>query len=153
MPRKPQFCKGRMREDLGYNAVSPTAQGILDRTYEYPEDFDAATRELCEECALIRLIIHADSVGTKMTKEDFMAHWKRATEETSSLHSGLTFSHYMAEILLPYISHFHALKVTLLFHTTGTKVLSTRALSYATKRVRLLSYHQTMLRSTHVSRL
>ena len=110
------ICKGRMREDLGYNAVSPTAQEILARTYEYPEDFDAATRELCGECTLIRLIIPANLVGTKMTKEDFMAHWKRATEETSSLHSGLTFSHYMAGISLPCISHFHALKATLLFH-------------------------------------
>jgi hypothetical protein len=110
------ICKGRMREDLGYNSVSPTAQGILDGTYKYPEDFDAATRELCKECALIRLIIPVDSVGTKMTKEDFIAHWKRATEGTSSLHSGLTFSHYMAGILLPYVSHFHALKGTLLFH-------------------------------------
>ncbi len=89
-----------MREDLGYNAVSPTAQAILDGN-EYSEDFDAATRGLCKECALIRLIIPADSVGTKMTKEDFIAHWKRATEEASSLHLGLTFSHYMAEILLP----------------------------------------------------
>ncbi len=90
------ICKGRMREDLGYNMVLPTAQAILDGTYEYPEDFDAATRELCKECALMRQIIPADSVGTKMMKEDFMAHWKRATEETSSSHSGLTFSHYMA---------------------------------------------------------
>jgi hypothetical protein len=32
------------------------------------------------------------------------------------LHSGLTFSHYMAGILLPYVSHFHALKASLLFH-------------------------------------
>ena len=51
-----------------------------------------------------------------MTKEGFMAHWKRATEETSSLYLGLTFSHYMAGISSPYISHFHALKATLLFH-------------------------------------
>ena len=46
-----------------------------------------------------------------MTKEDFMAHWKRATEETWVL-----YSHTMAGILLPYISHFHALKATLRFH-------------------------------------
>jgi hypothetical protein len=110
------ICKGRMREDLGYNVVSPTAQAILDGTYKYPEDFDAATRELCKECTLIRQIIVADSVGTEMTKQDFMAHWKRATEETSLSNSGLTFSHYMAGILSPYISHFRALKTTLLFH-------------------------------------
>ncbi len=88
----------------------------MDGTYKYPEDFDTATRELCKECALIRQIIPEDSVGTKMTKEDFISHWKRAKEETSSSHSGLTFSHYMAGISSPYISHFHALKATLLFH-------------------------------------
>ena len=95
------ICKGRMHEDLGYNAVSPTTQEILARTYKYPEDFDAATRELCKKCALIRLIIPANSVDRKMTKEDFMAHWKRATEKTSPSHSGLTFSHYMAGISSP----------------------------------------------------
>ena len=83
------ICKGRMRGDLGYNAVSPTAQGILDGTYEYPEDFDTATRGLREECALIRQIIPEDSVGTKMMKEDFILHWKKEKEEMSSSHSDL----------------------------------------------------------------
>ena len=71
------ICKGKMGEDLGYNVVSPTAQAILDGTYKYPDDFDTATRELCKECTLKRQIIPEGSVGTKMTKEDFISHWKR----------------------------------------------------------------------------
>ena len=51
-----------------------------------------------------------------MTKEDFVAHWKKAKEETSSSYSGLLFSHYIAGTSSPYISHFHALKATLLVH-------------------------------------
>jgi uncharacterized protein (UPF0332 family) len=51
-----------------------------------------------------------------MTKEDFIAHWRRAKEETLSSYSRLSFLHYIAGISSPYISHFHALKATLLFH-------------------------------------
>jgi uncharacterized protein (UPF0332 family) len=62
------------------------------------------------------MIIPANLVGTKMTKEDFIAHWTKAKEETSSSYSGLSFLHYIAGTSSPYISHFHALKATLLFH-------------------------------------
>ncbi len=110
------ICHGQLREALGSNAVSPIALVILNGTYEYPEDFDEATKELCVECALIRQIIPEDSVRTKMTKEDFIAHWRSAKEETSSSYSGLSFLYYIAGISSPYISHFHALKATLLFH-------------------------------------
>ena len=51
-----------------------------------------------------------------MSKEDYVAHWKRAKEETSSSRSGLHFGHYMAGIESEYISHFHNLKATLIFH-------------------------------------
>ncbi len=47
------ICHGRLREALGYNAVSPTAQAILNGSYYYPDNFDEATKELCVECALI----------------------------------------------------------------------------------------------------
>ncbi len=59
------ICHGQLREALGYNAVSPTTSAILNGTYEYPEDFDEATKELCVECALIRQIIPEDSYGQR----------------------------------------------------------------------------------------
>jgi hypothetical protein len=68
-------CHGQLRQDLGYNAVSETARTILDGTYVYPASFDQATKELCEECALIRQIIPKDSVSIKITKEDHKGHW------------------------------------------------------------------------------
>ena len=110
------ICQGQLRSDFGYNAATCVAEDILEGRYEFPEDFDQATRELCEECALIRKLIPKNSVKIKMTKEDFIAHWERAKEETSSSRSGLHFGHYMAAIASEYISHFHALKATLIFH-------------------------------------
>ena len=61
-------------------------------------------------------IIPKNSVKIKMTKDDYARHWKRAKEETSSSRSGLHFGHYIAGIESDYISHFHALKATLIFH-------------------------------------
>jgi hypothetical protein len=93
------------------------AADILEGRYEFPENFDQATCELCEECAQIRKIIPKNTVRKiKMSKEDYVAHWKRAKEETSSSQSGLHFGHYMVGIQSKCISHFHALKATLIFH-------------------------------------
>jgi hypothetical protein len=109
-------CQGQLCKDLGYNAVSSTAQAILDGTYAYPETFDEATKELCGECTLIRQVVPKDSVGIKIAKEDHQGHWRTAQEETSSSKSGMHFGHYMAGSLSEYIDHFHALKATLLLH-------------------------------------
>ena len=51
-----------------------------------------------------------------MTKDNFILHWKKAKEETSSAYSGLHFGHYKAGTASAYISHFHALKATLIMH-------------------------------------
>jgi len=109
-------CHGQLRQDLGYNTVSETARAILDGTYVYPASFDQATKELCEECALIRQIVPKDSVSIKIMKEDHKGHWRKAKEETSSSKSGYHFGHYMAGSISEYIDHFHALKATLLLH-------------------------------------
>ena len=109
-------CQGQLRQDLGYNAVSETARAILDGSYIYPESFDQATKELCQECALIRQIVPKDSVRIKITKEEHRGHWRKAKEETSSSKSGYHFGHYKAGSLSEYIDHFHALKATLVLH-------------------------------------
>ncbi len=109
-------CQGQLCKDLGYNAVSSMARAILDGTYDYPETFNKATKELCRECTLIRQIVPKDSIGIKMTKEDHQGHWRTAKEETSSSKSGMHFGHYKAGSLSEYIDHFRALKATLLLH-------------------------------------
>jgi hypothetical protein len=48
-------CNGRLRGLFGNNAATVTAKRILNGTYTYPDEFDKATREICEECARIRL--------------------------------------------------------------------------------------------------
>ncbi len=110
------ICQGQLQTDFGYNAGTRIATDILEGRYDYLDDFHQATKKLCEECALIQKIIPKTSVNIKMTKEDFRAHWKHAKEETSLPHSGLHFGHYIAGIESDYISHFHALKATLLLH-------------------------------------
>jgi hypothetical protein len=47
------ICSGRFRGRFGYNAVTKTAQAILDGTYVYPPNFGPATKEICEECTRI----------------------------------------------------------------------------------------------------
>ncbi len=79
----------------------------------YPPDFDQATKEICEECARIRVMIPQDSLDTLITKEDWQCQWRGRRELTSSSESGLHFGHYIAGISSDHISYFHALKATL----------------------------------------
>ena len=90
------ICKGQMREDFGYLAMSPVAKAILDGTYLYPDYFDQATKELCEECARYRQRIEANSVSSDIRIDRWQERWSRANENTSSSESGLHFSHYIA---------------------------------------------------------
>ena len=110
------ICNGRLRGEFGYNAISQTAQDILDGTYSFPVDFDEATRELCEEFARIRLRIPKDSLRMTITKEEWASHWKKAREGTSSSYSGRHFGYYKAAHHSKHILHFQALLSTVLFN-------------------------------------
>ncbi len=107
------ICSGGLRGRFGYNPVTKTAQQILANTYVYPPDFDQATREICEECTRIWVVIPQDSLDTLITKEDWQCQWRGKRESTSSLESGLHFGHYIAGVASDHISHFHALKANL----------------------------------------
>jgi hypothetical protein len=48
------------------------AVDILEGRYEFPENFDQATRELRKECALICKNIPTNSVKIEMLKEDYV---------------------------------------------------------------------------------
>jgi hypothetical protein len=102
------------REAFGYNSATDTADAILARTYIYPPSFDQATRKICEECARIHLMIPKDSVSTHLSKEDWQHQWKGRQESTLSPESGFHFGHYISGIQSDHISHFHALKATLI---------------------------------------
>ncbi len=49
------LCSGPLRGTFGYNAICQTSHEILEGMYEYPPDFDQATKEILQECAAIRL--------------------------------------------------------------------------------------------------
>ena len=108
------MCLGPLRVSFGCKAVSPIAKMILDGTFEYPPDFDDATKEILQECARIRLLVPKDSVRTGIMKEDWHNHGGRTKEETSLLVSGRHFGHYKAGLHSVYISYLQALQATLI---------------------------------------
>ena len=108
------ICSGVLRGQFGYNAVTRTAKAILAGQYAYPPEFDQATQEICKECARICCMIPRDSVSTHVTKEDYQGQWTGRRESTSSSISGKHFGHYIAGTRSDHISHFHALKATLI---------------------------------------
>jgi hypothetical protein len=59
-------------------------------------------------------MIPKDTISTHVTKEDYQRQWKGHRESTSSLISGKHFAHYITGIQSDHISHFHALKATLI---------------------------------------
>lgn len=108
------ICSGALRGQFGYNATTRTAEAILNGSYEFPPDFDQATKEILLECARIRVMIPMDSLNIIITKEEWRRQWRGRRESTSSSESGLHFGHYIAGIDSDYISHFHALKSSLI---------------------------------------
>ncbi len=107
------ICQGRLRGEFGYVSMSPTAQTVLDGTYDFPPDMDEATRELFEEIAQIRTIIPSNSVTGVISRERWQQHWKKVKEDTSLSQSGLQFGHYIAGADCNYILQFHALCISL----------------------------------------
>ncbi len=108
------ICSGPLWSQFGYNAVTKTAKAILSDQYAHPPEFDQATREICKECARIHCMIPKDSISPHVTKEDYQGQWKGRRELTSSSISGKHFWHYIAGTQSDHISHFHALKATLI---------------------------------------
>jgi len=107
------ICQGALRGQFGYTATSPTAQSVLDGTYKFPSEMDAATRELFDEIAHIRGMVPSDSVNGLISRERWQQRWKKVKEDTSSSQSGLHFGHYIAGTDCNDISQFHALRVLL----------------------------------------
>ncbi len=108
------ICSGPLRGQFGYNAVTKTAKAILSGQYAYPPEFNQATQEICKECTRICCMIPKNSISTHVTKEDYQGQRKGHRESTSSLISGKHFGLYIPGIQSDHISHFHALKATLI---------------------------------------
>ncbi len=106
-------CNGCLRGLFGYNAATAMAERILNDTYTYPDDFNNATKEICEECARIQLKVPKDSLDLTITSNDWRMQWRGRHEATLSLESGLHFGHYIAGCASKQVAHLHALKSTL----------------------------------------
>jgi hypothetical protein len=103
------ICKGAFWGQFGYSATSPTAQSVLDGTYNFPSNIDEATKELFVEIAQICSVIPSNSVTGIISRERWQQRWKKVTEETSLSQSGLHFGHYNAGADCNHISQFHVL--------------------------------------------
>ena len=90
------ICSGGLWGQFGYNASTRTAKAILNGTYEFPPNFDQATKEILMECARIREMIPINSLNTLITKEEWSQQWRGRRKSTSSSESGLHFGHYIA---------------------------------------------------------
>ena len=95
-PRQRRYARCRFAGFFGYNLDTETARAILAGTYDYPEHFDQATKELCQECACLREIIPENSIDTVITTVRWKSQWRGRKESMSSSESGLHFGHYIA---------------------------------------------------------
>ena len=100
--------QGTFFEDVGHLADGPIAQQILEGTYEYPPNWDPATRLLFEEAAITYAALSLSKISTYVTAEDFQHFWQTARERTGSLYSGLHFGHYISASFCPDLSVLHA---------------------------------------------
>ena len=107
------ICNGKLRGEFGYSATSLAAKAVLSGTYEFGEDFDAATKRLMVAIADVRQIVPEDAVEKIISTEIWQQRWKKKREETSSSVSQLHFGHYISGADSDIISNFHALKTSL----------------------------------------
>ena len=93
MAEEAPICQGNLRGLFGYNADTVAARAVLDRKFEFSEEFHKATRWICESVADFRDTILQDSVDLIITREIWQQKWKKKREETSSSVSKLHFGH------------------------------------------------------------
>ncbi len=107
------ICKGKMRGEFGYMANTDAGRAVLSGTYPLPSVEDIGTREIMKEIACLRQLVPENSVDLRVRHTKWQAKWRKANETTSSSHSGLHFSHYIAGASSPFLSHHHSLKASI----------------------------------------
>jgi hypothetical protein len=107
------ICKGKLRGDFGYMADTTAGEEVLSGTYPLSQVDDVGTRDIMDEIARLRQIVPANSVDLRIRHPKWRAKWQGAKERTSSSHSGLHFSHYIAGAKSPLLSHHHSLKASI----------------------------------------
>ena len=106
-------CKGRMREEFGYKANTVAADQVLRGTYAFRDGIHGGTKEIFEECARLRKMIPKDSISLEYSPGNFQNSWKGVNERISSSPSTRHFGHYIAGAKSEFLSHVHALMITI----------------------------------------
>jgi len=107
------FLTDPLRYDLGLLGTSPASQAILQGTYICPAGMDLYTQQLL---SILKLPQQTTPVSSVLSCTDFINHWRKSKERTSSSYSGLHYGHYKASIDNPRISEFHALFTEMAFN-------------------------------------
>ena len=108
---------GRLQEDLGYLATTPSAQAILAGTYQPPPGTDAETAGMFRIVAEVASQMRHKPIDVTITKEDFIRYWKGASEKTSSSYSNLHFGHWKAATQSEYLAELHAMFIQCICQT------------------------------------
>jgi len=111
------FLQDPLASLVGPFGTSKAAQATLQGTFVCPAGVDNATRQFIEALQYPSLKPQQTHISAILRPNDFIRHWKRAKERTSSSPSGLHFGHYkVAATLLP-LAHLHACFTQLVFMT------------------------------------
>jgi len=107
------ICSNLLRGEFGYNADTESARQVLSGAYNPTHPIDEATKELFDTVAAIRQKVEKDSISTIIKHGDWSNFWRKPNENTSSSRSGRHFGHYIAGASSELISHFHAVKTSI----------------------------------------
>ena len=81
---------------LGKYGITPTAQQILQGTFQPPPQLDQYTKALIKELAIPRHIRHLPKIDISFTPKDYCTGWSKMKEKTSSGISKIHFGHHLA---------------------------------------------------------
>jgi hypothetical protein len=107
------ICAGMLQEEFRYNANTVVAEQVLKDEYIPEQPIDAASYELFNTIAEIRKEVQEDTISTNITHRQWADFWGKFKEETLFYRSGRPFGQYIAGALLKIISHFHAVKTSI----------------------------------------
>jgi hypothetical protein len=100
-------------DNLGFMGDTECLQRIFEGTYDYPPDTDVWMKKILQEAQHTFTRMSGKEIATMISTADFQQYWRRVDERTSSLFSGITFSHYKAVASHTMLSAMHAAYLTL----------------------------------------
>ncbi len=104
---------GMLQEEFGYNANTVVVEQVNKGEYLPEQPINAAMQELLMAIAEIRKKVRENTISTNITHGQWADFWGKSKEETLFSRSGWHFGHYIAGALSRLISHFHAVKTSI----------------------------------------